>query len=134
MHVIADGVQQTLRLASLRREHPDHALHRGIADRVHDVALIGRAIGAPLPRLGGGFRTQDPVDVSPLRDRQPWRRTQNLRLVRTLCSSAAGPVSINGIDGDSGELGEKVMNRRCQNRRGLGQGGRCVHHGCNLCR
>ena len=48
----------------------DHVLGLGIADRIHDAALVGGAVGAPLAGLGAGLRRQVAVAVCPFADRQ----------------------------------------------------------------
>ena len=51
----ANAVQQRLGLADLAGLHHDNLAHRGVANRVHDAAKVGRAVGVPAPRLGTSF-------------------------------------------------------------------------------
>ena len=77
--VVPQNIQQHFRLAHLRGGFEHHHANMGIADSVHDLALVWCIVGVPSPCACAGLRGHLPKPVRPLTDCQLRRRFQLLQ-------------------------------------------------------
>ncbi len=75
--VIADGIQAAFRFAGLTGGHDHHAFDHGVADGIHDAALIFGPGSRPRARFGARLGTQSPFGIGPVTDAQFRRRGQD---------------------------------------------------------
>ena len=108
---VAKPVVAGFAFAELRREHHHHFLHGAAgAEIVHDLAQVGRAVGAPWAGLAGGFAAQHAVGVGPFADGLVGGRAEKL-----------GPHA-GGQGLGAGVVGGEVVGAhgvRCRRLRGL---------------